>query len=406
MHIPKKTRLASATALMLTLAACGGGGGGGGGGLSFPLPAAAPAPAPAPPAPAPAPAPAAQDDSGVAATCASLTSGTYRYLTSSDKTDSTGLLQVKAGLLGADGTTRSAQITDASGATTTLAPVNGSACEFTLNGSKLVIGPNGLGLATDPVTYAGTPGFAVTLFFPEQTGDGAVKASDLNGVFNRLGWERDTDADYFSLAYGAISFNSGVVTDGLACPITSSIAGGCTSLVVPNDIPASTGFVADSAAGGFSGTGGLANDHAYAFKFGDVVTLVAYNKDDGSVQFFTNQRSSGLPTVGQVSHYWQFSADTLGESETDITSDYNTIVSVDIGTSTVTRYAGTNSSVVQTVRYNAPLPGYRKRDGATDISPVIQLPLGGGLTVVSRLGATNANGFLNLSLNKPAPATN
>lgn len=388
-----------ATALLASLAACGGGGGDGG--VGFPISAPTPAPSPAPePAPSPAPAPApAEDDSGVAASCASLTSGTYRYLTSSDKTDLTGLLQIKAGLLGTDGT-RTTQITDASGAHTTLAPVANNACEFTLDGNKVVIGPKGLGLSTDPVSG----GYAITLLFPEQTGDSAVKVSDLNGEFNILGWVRPNDTDNFSLNYGAYSFADGAIGSVSACPDTPNIIAGCTSVPLPSASPA-TGFAADAANNGFAGTGDLSSFHAYAFKVDDALTLIAYNKNNGSVAFLTNQRLSTLPTAGDVNHYWQFTANTLGESQTDLAADYNTVVTVDSGASVVTRYTGTNSGVEQTVRYNAPLPGFRKRDGvANSISPAIQLPLGGGLTAVSRLGANSANGFLNLSLSKPAPA--
>jgi len=421
MKTPSSLRLhalyAALAATTLALTACGGGGGGGGAALPI-LPSgngnntntgntdtgnANTGGNTAPPA--------AEDDSGVAATCASLTSGTYRYLTSSDASNPTGLLQIKAGLKGSDGK-RSAQVTEPGGVIATLVPVDGQACEFTLGDSeRVVIGSNGLGLAVEPDR-------AITLLFPEQTGDAGVTVADLNGPFNRLGWERDGDSSPFTLTYGAINFSNGMATDGLDCPLASSSGSTpCSPMVPGTDIPANTAFVADSAAGGFSGTGGLASDHAYGFKFGSTVTLVAFNANDGSVQFFTTQRAANLPAQGQVSSYWQYQVDTAGASAAGLGAGTTTIDTVDAGTDTVTRHGDDN--VTQTLHYNAPLPGYRRRDGVAGVpasggnpaipgvSAAIQLPLGSGLTVVSRLGATTpttpgtGNGFLNLSLNKP-----
>lgn len=401
MHVAPHTlsRVALTAVFLATLSACGGGGGGGGG---FPIapPAGGDTPPPVTPPPVTPPppdGPIAEDDSGAAPSCAGLTTGTYRYVSSNDTEDPTGLLQIKAGLLGADGSTRSTQLTDPSGTTTTLVPIADKPCEFTLDETThVVFGANGVGMATDPVDAA----YAVSLIFPELAGDAAPKLADLNGTFNHLSWERGNDSSDFAMSYGAFVLRDGAITGGALCLPTVSVRNACTAMP---SMPG-TGLAVVDTASGFTGTGALQGTQAYAFKVNDVLSLVAYDALTSSVYFLTQQRASTLPQVGDISHFWQYTANPSGLATSAITSSYATIDSVDTTAQSVTRHPEGQTSVVQTVLYNAPLPGFRKREPVQGmVSPVIQLSLSGGLTVTSRLGASQQTpGFINLSLSKPA----
>lgn len=278
-------------------------------------------------------------------------------------------------------------------------------CTFTAaDGSSVAVSKSGLAIVAGP---ANSGIRFPALLFPDQS---TTTIADLDGLWNRIEWTRDGTGAPFVLNYGTVSFTAGTVTSALNCPVTSSISSGCT----PLSPPAGTGFTAD-AAGGFSGTGGLSGARAFAFKNGNDRMVVSMDPD-GSLMFLTPQTTWGLPTVGTSSASWGMRADTAGavavaptNTLPGISSSNSVITSVDANTGTVTRNTSDDGApaVSQTLHVNAPVNGFRKRDGDANSSNAIQLRVTSDLVVVSRLGATAAttpgtgNGFLNLSLTKP-----
>jgi hypothetical protein len=285
-----------------------------------------------------------------------------------------------------------------------------SPCSFSIAGSlDVVVSPAGVAVASALESGSRYP----VLLFPEQT----VPLSELAGTWNRMSWARKAPGGFaqpYMVNYGTLAFNTaGVVTGAQECSVAADLAGGCTTQS-PADL-AGLAVVADPS-GGFTGTGGLSGTRLFAYKNGGNIMAVAVDPD-GSLTLFTPQSAQSLPTVGAAKSSWVLrsnSAGVLAVSGTTampgISTSVNTVTAVDTLTSIVTRDSSDEgaAAVSQMLRYNVPLAGFLKRDGATAVASSIFLQVRGmGLNAVSRLGGIapttpgTGNGFMVLSVDRP-----
>jgi hypothetical protein len=337
-----------------------------------------------------------------AASCPAFTSGNYRVIKPAPAGQQT-LITVAAISMDGAGIPRIAfPGSPAITMTTGTAP-----CTFNL--------PDGSGVAVTPASVAlmasveGTDRYPA-LLFPDQT----IALSDLSGVWNRLSWNRRDPGGLgqpYKLSYGSFTLiASGAVTAGTECSVAVDLSGGCQSGTL-------NGGLAANSSGGFSGTGELGGGRIFAYRKGTDTMMVAIDPD-GSLTMLTPQANSGLPTVGTSNTVLNVNANTagiLGVAGTNVmpafATNVNTFTSVDSVTGTVVRSSTQDGGAAtpQTLHYNAPVAGFRKRDGVPNlVSAAIFLPLRGmGVTAASRLGATDAtapgtgNGFLSLSADQP-----
>jgi hypothetical protein len=345
-----------------------------------------------PPAPGP----------SAAASCPAFTSANYRAIKPAPAGQQT-LITVAAITMDGAGTPR---IAFPGGPARTLAP-GVAPCSFNL--------PDGSGVAVSPASVAlmasveGTDRYPA-LLFPDQT----IALSDVSGVWNRLSWNRRDPGGFdqpYKLSYGAFTLiASGAVTAGTECSVAVDLSGGCQAGTL-------NGGLAANSSGGFSGTGELSGGRIFAYKKGTDTMMVAIDPD-GSLTILTPQAISSLPAAGSSTTVWNTNANTAGvlavggtNAIAGFATNINIVTSVDIVNSVVIRSSTQDGStpVTQTLRYNVPLAGFRKRDGVPNlVAASILLPVRGmGLTATSRLGAIDAtipgtgNGFLGLTIDQP-----
>lgn len=337
----------------------------------------------------------------VAATCSSLTSGAYRLI----KPAADGSLTVTGVVDVAMDAGGNPQITQLDKTVVTLKP-GSTPCSFSAGNTGFVVSPARVVVTSsqesDGLRYA-------SLLMPEQT----VALSELTGTWNRIGWQRAGTGGLskpYELSYGSITLSSGVVSNIVGCPV-SELGGSCTG----TGAAAGTGFTV-SAAGGYNGAGDLSGSRGFAYKSGGNIMLLLVDPD-GSLHIFTPQVAQALPSVGSTSTTWTVQPTTDGSlvvANTNVMPGISTLVvtitGVDSASSTVTRTQSNDggTAVSQTLHYNSPMLGFRKRDAASGVSPIVQLPVPGmGITVSARIGATAAtapgtgNGFFTFSINQP-----
>jgi hypothetical protein len=302
------------------------------------------------------------------------------------------------------------QVTDSSGGTVTLTAA-ATPCSFTSsNSAGIVVSPAGVVMISN---LKGDGNLYPTIAFPDQT----VALTDLTGTWNRIAWQRADPGGLtqpYQLSYGSVTLASGVITGVMECSVAADLSGGCN----PQTLSAGSGFAVNPA-GGFTGTGDLSGSVAYAYKTASGIFGVSVDPD-GSINFITPQATQALPTVGATNSSWNLQANTAGMLAQAVTNAFPGISTTDITITGVTGDTTTNTvtrdtsqdgatAVSQTLHYNIPLAGFRKRDGvAGTVSPAIFLPVPGmGFSLVSRLGAATpvlsppSNGFFNYSVNQP-----
>jgi hypothetical protein len=176
--------------------------------------------------------------------------------------------------------------------------------------------------------------------------------------------------------------------------------------------PASKNFqFSVNVAGGFDRAGTDGTDRFFAYRAGNGDLMLVSTSGDGSIGFWTQQRSNALPTVGARSRNWDLSLSsqlvpTLSESA-------NTIASVDAATGTVlrTRLGGNGATWSETLKFNNPRDGYNFRPtgtttdslgAAVTINEFTSLSMRGmGFSPLKLInGTTAAESFL-ISVSKP-----
>jgi hypothetical protein len=339
--------------------------------------------------------------SSSAASCPAFTSGTYRLIKPAPIGQQNVVTLVSV-VMDSSGRPKTALPGQPARALTAAA----APCSFTSpDGSGLAVSSAGVGMVSD---VEGSNRFPA-LLFPEQT----IPVSDLAGIWNHLSWARKDPGGFnqpYELNYGAVSLSpSGAVTGNVHCSVAVDLSGGCQT-----ENP-SAGFAVNPV-GGYSGTGDLSGFRAFAYRNG-TDTMIAGLDPDGSLTIFTPQAASALPAAGSSNTVLSMTETTAGVvvvAATNLIPGIGTVVntntSVDPATGVVIRTSVQDGGAptTQTLRFNVPLAGFRKRDGGTNVSSSIFLPVRGmGLTAVSRLGATTATtpgtgtGFLNLSTDQP-----
>jgi hypothetical protein len=357
---------------------------------------------------APAPVPTA------AASCAALKSGTYRIIDPAKRNTSTVVITMDSA--GTPSITYSDKTTE-----TLVAGTEG--CTFTSSGgaSAVVAQSSIIVAASAPTSGTRYP----VLLFPDQN---TTTVADLNGVWNRIEWNRGGSGMPFSLRYGSVAFKAGTITAAQDCPVASSVDAGCSAAT----LDANTGFTA--ATGGFSGTGGLNGARAFAYDTGRDLMVVSMDPD-GSLMLLTKQTPWDLPTISTTTS-WNVWVDTAGAVPqymvwTGIFHNTSIIRSVDSSTGTFTRDSDDQHAIMpqalsvnapltaavsprlaanmeffmpQTLHVNTPLAGFHKRDDANTVSPAvpaaIMLRITSDFAVASTLG-TSTGGSFTLSIRTP-----
>jgi hypothetical protein len=343
--------------------------------------------------------------------CAAFTSGKYRLIEPAPAGTNT-VIDLATVTIDNAGTPK---ITLSDHSSQTLTP-GAAPCSFTAaDGSGVVVSPAAVVLMSK---LEGDGRRYPVLLFPEQR----VPLRDLAGTWNQVSWERPRPGDAldgpYTLNYGTFSFDTaGNGASGVVCSVKADLSGGC-------NVEGGTDTLVVNPAGGYSGsrsTGRHAGDltdgeRLFAYKNGTDI-MIAVVTPHGSLTLATPQAAIDLPAVGTTNSVWNLNRNSAGALTVagtnvmpGIATLVNTVTSVDALNSVVVRDASQDgaAAISQTLHYNVPLAGFRKRDGATNVSAAILLTLRGmGLTAVSRLGATTpttpgtGNGFMGLSVDMP-----
>ena len=288
----------------------------------------------------------------------------------------------------------------------TLTP-NGN-CRYTgSSGADIVVSPAGVLVAratlgaddTGVATSArGTTRMIVGL--PVQ----AIAVADLAGTWNTASWELDVStyaADGLIITIGS----TGAITQ-LKCGGNSAATpeSGCS--VFNTLLPA---FSANSA-GGFNITStdpaDPFTDRAFAYRAGNGDLMGVYLTANGSLGFFTKQRTLTLPALNALTSVWNVDVNINAVAPNTLSFNTHTVASLNTGAASLVRNTAANGSTVtvpQTLQYNVARNGYIYRPAATvtnssgasaNVREAYLLPLRGfGLTPYY-LPATTGTGAL------------
>lgn len=380
---PKKRKMARITLAATTLAALAACGGGGDGGGSTPAPAPAPVPLELSDT---ASLPADLQAADAAADCASLRSGTYRYVIADDGGSGyvTGTVVVDAKAL-----TLTSDVVDR------LTPLGN--CRYQMpEGGTLLVSKAGVMVAQSDAAPR-----RVALVFPEQS----HTVDELAGEWNMLATDRLSDGGPVQLTAGSFTFDAtGTLTamtfceDMLTCQSGKAGDAGFPSLRIS----------AAASGGGFeiTNTTDVWTDRLFAYRAGGNELMLVSLTQGGNITVITRKAARTLPTVGDTLESWNVTLQ-INASAPWLTSPFaasrsqQTITAVDAAAGSYTRDAvidfGTGATRPETLQIEQPRTGYIRRVPATvttstgstsNVSEFIGLPLRGmGLTAVSLPGS-------------------
>jgi hypothetical protein len=317
-----------------------------------------------------------------------LQSGTYRIIEPTFGAPSqSGTVTIDAATL---------QVTT-QGGTGTLVP-NGE-CRYTDSSSDVVVSPAGVVVAR---SMEGA-NFRVQYGFPEQT----LAVSDLAGTWNMLGAHLVSGSSVSTALYGAVG---GLITVSSAGEVSGEVCDDITSCSPITD----SITVSSNPAGGFdvanATEGSTSHLFAYRAPSGDV-SMVNVD-DDGSVAFFTRQRTNAVSAAGTKSASWGIWMNTFFVSPVVTNESSFTTTANDAAAGTWTRVSDIDGHI-ETLFANNPRNGYTFRQqgtatatgGATvTVSEFTALPLAGtGVNVLwlPTIGTPSALGALFFAVAKP-----
>jgi hypothetical protein len=271
-------------------------------------------------------------------------------------------------------------------------------CRYTLddpNPITVVVAQSGMAIWTQGSGTSGVVGISV----PEQTLD----LASLAGVYNRVSYHGASSGD--SGDFGTATFNAaGANTTSTNC------TGGYGSCVTDSNPGAH--LVANTTDGGFNyvnDTTGTIEARVFAFRNAAGKTLLVAQENDGlgSVSILSPQSALTLPSVDDVSAFWQFNivpSTGLGA----LADESQTVTAVDTATGLVTRSQASDGRI-DNITFNDPYPGMRYRQtnacttstgGAFTCSGTVQMRLqGSGITL--SVSSVSTKHFVTVSISKP-----
>lgn len=240
------------------------------------------------------------------------------------------------------------------------------ACEFTVNSTKVVIGPNGAGAYQDAET--------IGYIFPVQSHTVSAVAAGWN--FLESGLNESNQGEHF---FGKFTINA----DGTVAVCEYNAMNGPTNF---GECVPETETVTMAAA----------TDGGFDLKYGsDTARVWGFRGPNGALNLFGTSNALGdssptafrthflltkagpvsLPAVGEVTKYWDLDVNfATGSLTASSRSDSNTVTAVDAAAGTFTRERLSDSRI-DTFRINYPLEGLRFRAQSTGISSIYQLQI-------------------------------
>lgn len=310
-----------------------------------------------------------------AANCAALRSGEYRVV----------FFQPQASGTGAPDTVATTKATiDATALTVTISPTDITTlipigtCRFTdADASEVVVSEAGV-MSIRSKDDAGQ--FRQGIAFPEQ----AHTVAELQGVWNTLNWERDSDTatTFHAEAYTGTFDASGKLTALLGCTDVTTTCETATAATLPKvqlSVNAKGGFDFNNTTDGFV-------DRVFAYRAGGGELMLVDLSPGGSFSVWTRQRTNGLPDVGAISRNFDATISNTLLSAGPFSESGNTIKTTDAASGAFVRttfgnLAGgaTFATWDQSLRINNPRNGYTRRLGETGVPTSAT-----GLTVTNR----------------------
>ncbi len=227
------------------------------------------------------------------------------------------------------------------------------------------------------------------LAIPKQT----IAVSELAGTWSSLNFEMNAAGT----GYVGTSITATISAAGVFSSIT-----GCNGAVAASTctaVPNAMSFQANSDGGlDLVDTTSHTTSRAFAYRAGNGSLMFVNVDADGSVAFFTKQRTLGLPTVGTINgSSWSVRTNNLLVANPLIVSYTNTVTAVDAAAGSYTRSQNTAAGAAdysETILMNNPRNGYNFRpaapgtastvSGTVNVRERTSLPLPGtGLSVQS-----------------------
>jgi hypothetical protein len=329
-----------------------------------------------------------------ASSCSALRSGSYRFVVPSSYTTQSFVVGIDAAnLIG----------TSSDGATSTVAAVADSPCEFdNLSNGRFYVAKSGV-LVQNQLEIGGAR--SIRFGFPEQT----LPVTDLAGTWNFVEFGRDSLTSPFIFRHGYVVIDSA----GKAYPTRCGTGlAGCTA-------PIGFAQVATAAGGGFTFTDDLAStgsshvSRAYAYRDaqGDMALVLLTNSNGWVIG--TKQSPRALPPVGFVSNFWDMAVLANNSVGTATTSSVS-VTAVNTAASSYSRIKPSDGRL-DSIAINNPRTGmnYRAASSGTytagpdtgrtySVSSVIFMPVSNmGLTVYGTVDRTDSTGFFGISITRP-----
>jgi len=204
------------------------------------------------------------------------------------------------------------------------------------------------------------------LAIPKQT----IAVSELAGTWSSLNFEmNDAGTSYVGTSATATVSSTGVLSDVTGCDgaVASST---CTAVTDAQSFQANSD-------GGFNlvDTTDNTTSRAFAYRAGNGSLIIVVVDGDGSMTFFTKQRTLSLPTVGTVNNSsWSVRTSNVLVANTLAVSYTTTITSVDSSASSYTRTQNTSTGAAdysETILINNPRNGYNFRAAASGVASTV-----------------------------------
>ena len=325
-----------------------------------------------------------------ARTCAALRSGSYRVVAPFEGPN----LADKVGTIVIDAATLGVVFTD--GSTGTWGE-NGP-CRFSDDGGKTDIVVSQAGVLSFRYTNDAGVTYRPAIAFPAQS----HTLAEVANTWNLIGLERnDANTGYTGDTTVATLDAAGAISAVTHCQddATWSVTGAACAAGTPSvsfKANADGGFdLADKVTGAVGGRG-------FAYRAGGGELMMVLVDGDGSFHMLTRQRSNGLPTVGVVQTYWNFSISNQLSAASAISESTNTIASLD---STAGSWVRSQKAVGSTVDHPETLFANNPRDGYTFRQPATVTASDGSTVNVSEFTVLGMRGMGISPLILPASKT-
>ena len=298
-----------------------------------------------------------------AANCAALRSGPYRVVlfeSSAAGSYATDKITIDAATLG---------VVNSDGSSNTLIPVG--TCRYTTaNAQEIVVSQAGV-IAFRAKNDAGV--YRNGIAFPEQ----AHTVAELAGVWNSLGFERDSDtATTFHAEASTLTFDgTGKVTAANSCAdVKTCVAVDATTLAA---LTLSANTDTTTAGGGFNFTNSVDHwtDRIFAYRAGGGELMLVDISGGGSFSISTRQRTNTLPEVGTINRSFDVTINSSLLSAGAVSESGNTIKTTDSVTGAYSRTVfgyfnngATFATWDQSLQINQPRAGYNFRLAETGVA--------------------------------------